>query len=251
MYIARNIDVVQFDLVKGKTDYYFPKNVSWANRKVNKMIVDIGVGLTSPINGDNLVNSIPNMYLDLYDKDNKQIVNKASIEQILYLNDNPLYVNNYISLELSKLWIPSVTESGSILVYVFFDGEEKDCEELPAINKSITVQCTLPSKGKISFQDLVDNYITLQPNKVKGIISSFESDNVDANAYGGFITLRDKTNKRVFNHISTELCRDNVYNLYYTQRNTFRFVPMDIDMLNSYITNRTAETITYNITFLY
>lgn len=267
MYIARNIDVVQFDLIVGQTDYYFPKNVSWANRRIDKIIVynnNIGVAETSPINGNMLYSGwlkLYPLYIDLYDKENKQITNKVSIWQTSNWNNNPLYVNNYISLELSKLWIPSVTQNTSILVYIFFDGRES--EELAEINKSITLTCTLPSDGKISFQDLVDNYITLQAGKVKGLIAGYIKDDGSPLAKDlpcGFITLRDKTNKRVFNHIPTFFCRTNINMLLFealggsaevSQRDIFRFDSMDIDMLNSFITNRTLCEITYKITFLY
>lgn len=269
MYIARNIDVVQFDLVKGQTDYYFPKNVSWANKRIDKIVVynnNIGMPETSPINGNSLYSRMFEpypLYIDLYDKDNKQIANKVSIWQTTNWNNNPLYVNNYISLELSKLWIPSVSKNTSILVYVFFDGAER--EEYADINKSVTVTCTLPSDGKISFQDLVDNYITLQPGKVKGLIAGYVKDDGEyliKDFPCGFITLRDKSNRRVFNHVPTFFCRNNLNLSYFeklgfagvarfSQRDIFRFESMDIDMLNSFITNRTQYEITYKITFLY
>lgn len=272
MYIAKNIDVVQFDLKQGQTEYYFPKNVSWANKKVDKIIVYDCYGTrfslteTSPINGATLTKLYlldyggNTIYMDLYDTDNNTIVQKVALGQISSLNNNPLYVNNTVSLELSKLYFSTpVTEDASLLVYVFFDGEEQ--EELPPINKSITIGFSVPAGGKVSFQDLVDNYITLQPNKVKGLIAMYMSVKLQGGGRSaGFITLRDKAGKRVFNHVPTMFMRNNVNmgeqfgELVYgftTQTNTFRFAPMDVDMLNSFITNRQSEDEQYTITFLY
>lgn len=163
MKICQNIDLVQIDIESnyGEATSYgmsfqLPKNVDWANRVVDKIVVAapfiehklpgevFGARLNplrSPINGvpvlgsmdflqkvpgkyeDEDVVSTQGIYFDLYRKDGGVLAKNLSILSILSRNNNILDINAQLDLEQSRIFIPGkFINSGCLLLYVFYGG---------------------------------------------------------------------------------------------------------------------------------
>ena len=127
---------------------------------------------------------------------------------------------------------------------IFYGTKIKDYEPT---TKSVTVDVPLAANGKMSLQDIVDNYIMLQPETIKGIYVG------DADEKPVYITLRDKDLKRSLNYIYGELCRPPMQGAtaVETQLSEMRLDGLNIDMLNSYIQNGQNTAVTSRITFNY
>lgn len=208
MNFYKNIDVVQINIKAGVSEYFFPQNVDWADKKIDKMIVygsNPETGEVSPIDGVTPIfdrEQLDSVYLDLYAEDNTQIAYSMSAIDVLHTNNHPLEINSKISLQTSKLvFSEEPEEAGCILVYVFWNTNVVETEDVP--NRSVTVDFTIKSGEEIKLSDVIDTYIHSQSKKVKGIY-----------LWGGygywsglFITLRDYNYRTIVKLLPGGFCR--------------------------------------------
>ncbi len=271
MYLVGNIDVVQFDLKQGQTEYYFPKNVNWAGKKIDKILFYFPIfsKTLSPINGKK-VKRIDDLHVNLYNDKGEQVARELSVLNVCSVYINNVYrINDTINTSLSRIHLTKAPEDDQtcLLCYVFYDGS--DVETAPETKNSVTVKFDIKEGERISLQDLVDNYISLQPAKVKGLVYTPGMDLllIRGGMVGWCVTLRDRNKKRVLNNIQVDLfrasinaweliegdnTRDPIYSDYLVNLHPFFLQEIDIDMLNSYIENTSGhDTKNTSITFLY
>lgn len=251
MNLTSNIDIVQITIRNGVEEYYLPNNVNWRDRTIDKILLCLapnGTEVLSPIDGQTPLlteNDIKNLYFDIYSSDDTQIARNLSFENLLSTNNNPLQIGQQLSLKLSRLFFSSApTNEGCILFYVFYG--EHNVDEQP-VTKSITVNVQLGANRSISLEAIVDNYIYMQPEKVRGI---YVWDAVQNPVY---ITLRDKDGKRTLNSLLSTLCRPPMQgnDATDTQAYSLWLNNINIDMLNSFVQNGTNRETKQKITFLY
>lgn len=254
MYLTNNIDIVQINIKQGVEEYYLPKNVNWRDRVIDKIVLALSPAnstLLSPIDGQTQVltpSDISDLYFDLYAADDTQIVRNLSFEQILHTNNNPLYLNQKLSLNLSRLYFTTTpAQDGCILLYVYYGG--KQIEETEPAKESVTVSVPLSANGKVSLQDIVDNYIYMQPKNVKSVYLW------DWKIKPVYLTLRSADNKHTLNSIFSSLCRPPLYETGNTavdaQAHSLLLDNINIDMLNSFVQNAQNAVVEVRLTFLY
>lgn len=204
----KNIDCVQINLKQGVREYFFPINVDWADKKIDKMIIYGATpesGEVSPIDGIRYVadrEQIGSLYLDLYADDNTQIAYSMSAINILHTNNHPFEINSKISLQTSKLvFSEDPASDGCILIYVFWDTKVVDSDDLP--NNSVTIQVEVKNNTEVPLSQVIDTYIHSQSRKLKGIY-----------LWGGYgywnylyITLRDYNYKTIAKLLPGAFCR--------------------------------------------
>lgn len=253
MKLYNDIDLVQINIREGVDEYYLPKNVNWRERVIDKILVvtaPLGTTVLSPIDGQTQVldeSIIDNMYFDLYAADDTQICRSVQAANFFHLNNNPLNLGYKLSLNLSRIFFSQAPETAGCILLYFFYGT-KECEDEQPIRESVTVQVPLTANGRMSLQDIVDNYIYMQPRSVKGIYL-WNWD--DAPCY---LTLRYADNIHVLNYLFSSLCRPPMLEpllLYTSQTHSMFLDNIDINMLNSYVQNAQNTEITVSITFLY
>lgn len=253
MKLYNNIDVVQINIEQGVDEYYLPKNVNWRERVIDKLIVALapaGVTTLSPIDGVTQLLAhadVQDLYFDLYASDDAQIVRNLAYENILHTNNNVLEIGEQLSLNLSRLFFTTAPQvDGCILLYVVYGTKEAEYSPLA---KSVTVDVPLPANGRMSLQDIVDNYILLQPETLKGIYVW------NAPTTPLYVTLRDKDGLRSFNHVFCSMMRPPIItNPGYaedTQLHELRLDNLNIDMLNSFVLNGQNTAVTAKVTFNY
>lgn len=248
MELINNIDIVQINTKQGTDEYYFPKNVNWRERKIDKILLALpDTTLLSPIDGQTNVltkSQVSNLYFDLFSADDHQIARNLAYTNILSDNNHPLRIGECLSLNLSRLYFTTTDiPTGCLLLYIYYGTKESD--EIPT-TKSITVKVDLAANGRLSLQDIVDNYIHIQPNKVKGVMV-WDRQNPC------YLTLRNQRNDRVLNNVLSTLCAPPLQgtDASNTQAFPFRLDNIDIDMLNSFVQNATDSDIVQTITFNY
>ena len=258
MQLVNNIDIVQINIQQGVDEYYLPKNVNWRDSKIDRIALALASSdglapqVLSPIDGQTPVLTladVTDLYFDIYASDDSQIIRNLSYEQLLAVNNNPLEIGEVLSLNLSRLFFttPPATD-GCILLYVFYNSEYAD--EAPLAQQSIMVDVPLPANGRISLQDIVDNYIYMQPNKLKGVYLW------DWQFTPAYLTLRYADNIHTLNSIFSSLCRpplipNGIQNGWDVQADTLMFNNINIDMLNSYVQNAQNAAENVKLTFLY
>ena len=253
MYLTNNIDIVQINIRQGVDEYYLPKNVNWRERRVDKIVLALAPGdvtMLSPIDGQTQVlNAVEDLYFDLYSADDTQIARNLYYANLLHTNNNVLPINKQLNLNLCRLYFTTPPEEdGCILLYIYYDG--KQTSEVEPAQKSITVSVPLAANGKMSLQDIVDNYIYMQPAKIKGVYMwNWQSS-------PAYLTLRYADGIHVLNSISSSLCRPPMYDgvdhtSEKTQLHSLLLDNIDIDMLNSFVRNAQDAAVTVEITFLY
>ena len=256
MKVYNNIDLVQINIKAGVDEYYLPKNVNWRDRVVDKIVLalaPISTTMYSPIDGQTQVlDVLPiaayNLFFDLYSADDQQIARNLSFENLLATNNHVLEIGSQLSLNLSRLFFTNTPASdGCILLYVFYGSKETEYEPT---TKSVTVTVPLEAGGKMSLQDIVDNYILLQPETLKGMYVW------DSDATPVYVTLRDKDGFRTLNSIYSGLMRPPIIaspgDARKTQIYEFRTDNLRIDMLNSFVRNaQNGNDADVKITFNY
>lgn len=248
--LLRNIDIVQINITAGQDEYYFPKNVDWNNRVVDRIaLVAPTATITSPIDGVTHVlkhSEIKNCYLDLYSKDDKDLARELNYEQILQTNNHPYLINDKLNLDLSRIYFTEApTVSGCILLYIFYNGIDRPEEEQS--RKSLTVRFPLAANEKITFTDLVNTYMYASGHKVRGI------QVWDAESKPAYITLRDHELTYIMNNVYSGLFRPQMggATAESVQVDPAVFDSLDIDFDYSFIRNATNGSVVQKITFEY
>ena len=255
MYLTSNIDIVQINIRSGVDEYYLPKNVNWRDRVIDKIVLALAPAdrpLLSPIDGQTPVfDGVEDLYFDLYAADDSQIARNLAYTSLLYSNNHVLPIGQALSLNLSRLYFTTPPETdGCILLYVFYGG--KEVEEPEPAKQSVTVSVPLAANGSMSLQDIVDNYIYMQPNNVKGVyLWNWTTTPV-------YLTLRYADNIHVLNNILSSLCRPPIYRFpsqstdaTKIQTHSLLLDNINIDMLNSFVQNGQNAAVEVKLTFLY
>lgn len=263
----KNIDVVQINIKAGVTEYFFPSNVDWADKKIDKLIVygsNPETGELSPIDGVTPImdrEQVDNAYFDLYDENNVQIGYNVSAINLMHTCNYPFEINSKLGLQTSKIMFSAAPdEDCCMLLYVFYDTNTVDGDDVP--NRSVTVNFTLRGGEELALSKVIDTYIHSQSRKLKGI-----------NLWGGygywsylFITLRDYNNKTVIKMLPAGMCRppmgvDSIAEMATSFSEKAQSVQVDsmyldcadIDFDNSFVyyASKYASETNFTITFLY
>ena len=245
-----NCSLVRIPIVAGTDEYYLPQNVDWAGRIVEKILVCAPQNAcTDPVDGVTPVLTAANLvdcYFNLYDANNRQIMNNVSWENLAHTNNHPLYVNAKLNLSQSSIRFTTAPQNnGTLLLYVFFGTRTEEYFDVP--RKSVTVQFDLAGDAKISFQEIINTYVHALPATVKGIIAW------NAASAPAYISLRDHDLTYRMTHIHTELCRPDMNGgtAKDSQCAPFYLNDLDIDFENSDIRNAKSVQSTQVLTFLY
>lgn len=258
MKLYKNIDVVQINIKAGVSEYFFPRNVDWADKVIEKMIVYAPAqesGILSPIDLKNYImdrEDYTDIYIDLYGEDNTELAFSLSAQSIVHNNNYPLEINSKISLQLSRIFFTTPPSDGCLLIYVFWGNREVEDMDLP--QNSVTVDVEVPFGKDVMFDEFIDTYIHAQGKKVKGI-----------DVWGGFhgiqdvfVTLRDHNYNTIIKLLPTAMCRPQVIISDDAQAENVQVHPMyldnaDIDFANSYLraSGDSMNTQTVTITLYY
>ena len=123
--IYTNCSLVRMPIKAGTDEYYFPQNVDWAGRKVEKILICTPTNpCTDPVDGITPVmtaSDIEDCYFSLYNKNNVQIMHDVSYQQIAHTNNHPIYVNDVLNLSQCSIRFTNVPKSNfTLLLYVFY-----------------------------------------------------------------------------------------------------------------------------------
>ena len=245
-----NCSLVRVPIHAGEDKVYLPQNVDWAAQKIEKMLILAPTNpCTDPIDGITPVmttTDLTDCYINLYDADGNELMHDVLVENILHINNNPLYVNGKIDISLSFLSFNTAPATdATLLLYVFYGTREEEYAELP--KRSVTVEFPLDADEKKSFQEIINTYVHALPSTIKGIICW---NAISAPAY---ITLRDTKLTYQMANVHSELMRPdtNGHTAYDTQAALFLTNDLDIDFEYSDIRNATSTPNTQKITFLF
>lgn len=203
----KNIDVVQINIKAGVKEYFFPQNVDWADKKIDKLVIygseSFSPKFVSPIDGitplisSELLNSA---YFDLYDSDGLQIGYNVSAKNITHTCNHPIELNSVLSLQMSKIVFPETPEVDCcMLIYVFWGTSIKETDDLP--NHNVTVTFPIGYGKEVTLASVIDTYIHSQSKKIKGMyIWSIPNRTI-------FFTLRDYNYRTIVKLLPGEMCR--------------------------------------------
>lgn len=249
--IHRNIDLVQLNLVAGVADYYLPKNVAWAGKKLEQLIICApATACASPIDGVTPVltrSAIQDCYISLYDADGREIVRDLSYEQLLHTNNERVRIDRVLNLELCRVRFttPPAT-AASLLLYAVYGSEEVEDYELP--HNSVATRFTLYAGSEISFREIINLYIHALPSRVKSITF------YDADQNPAYLVMRDHQLTYSIANLHSEMARPQVYTgatAESVQKHTLYLDDVDIDFDYSRIYNPTASDNIQTIEFGY
>lgn len=253
--IYKNIDLFIINVKAGVKEYFLPKNVDWANRMVEKIVLYTGSGVeVSPMDGQTHVftmQQVANLFIDLYTKEDVEIVHNLNAQSILHTNNFPLELNHKISLELSRIAFSEEPEqNGCLLFYVYWGTDVVEDYETPKQN--VTVQFQMKAGEMLNLSKVVDSYIHAQGKKLRGI-SVWKGS--------GYITLRDYNFKPIVKSLHTSMCRPLMgvsasattpsEKAMSVQANPLYLDCANVDFDNSFIRQATSSDDNFTITFLY
>lgn len=265
MKLHKNIDIVQINVKAGVQEYYLPKNVDWADKVIDKIIVygsSIDQDEISPVDGITPIVDrwiLNSLYFDLYSSNESEIAHSINAQNFLYTNNNPIEINDVLSLKLSRIFFAKESPvDGCLLLYVVYGSKNVDDYQDP--QRNVTVEFDLPSRTELSFADIIDTYIYAQGRTLKGV--QFWGA-ITAGA-GVFLTLRNSNYKTIVNRLPVNMCRPPMGDSYFDigsdiaaeriQTNPMYFDDEDVDFANSTILNtwdETSKPIRVKLTFLY
>lgn len=240
MKLYKNIDVIQINVKAGVSEYFFPKNVDWADEVIDKLVVyapSQESGVLSPVDLKNYIierDAYSTIYFDLYREDGTDLAYSLSAQNLVNVNNYPIEINSKISLQLSRIFFsqPPI-EDKCILIYVFWGG--KDVEDMDLPQNSVTVTVDVDPGEDVCFDEFIDTYIHAQNKNVKGI-------DVWGGLYGAqqvFMTLRDHNYRTITNLLPCAMCRPQFsYEAMiaeYAQVNPLYLDNADVDFANSYL----------------
>lgn len=246
-----NCSLVRVPIKAGVDEYYLPQNVDWANRKIDRMIICAPkIACTDPIDGVTPVMdgaTIQDLYVNLYDAQNREIMHDVSWEQLSNRNNNPIRIDAQLNLSLCRLYFTTApVADATLLIYVYYGTRTEDYYDLP--KKSVTAQFDLDADQEMTFQELINTYVHALPATLKGIIC-WEAQNKPL-----FITLRDYALTYQIANVHTELMRPdlNGTTAENSQAALFLLNDLDIDFDYSHVRNAQGSAVTgVKITFLY
>lgn len=245
-----NCSLVRVPIKAGTDEYYLPTNVEWASRKIDRlMIVAPTTPCVDPVDGVTPVldaANIADLYITLYDADNREIMHDVSYENVLHMNNNILDVDAQLNLSLCKLTFTSTPAyDATLLIYVFYGTREEEYYDLP--KNSITCTFELQPYQEMSFRDIIEYAIHSLSSTVKGIICWKAID------HPVWVSLRDHELTYQMLNIHSELMRpDMSYGApYQDQAALFLMNDLNIDFDYSRIIEAAGITSKQVITFLF
>lgn len=248
--LYKNISLLRIPIKAGVSEYYFPQNVNWADKIVERIVVCIPkTACLDPMDGTTNVlttSDYTDLYFDITSSDQKELMHAVSAEQILHINNNPIMLNSKLDLRLCRLYFTTAPAADyTLLLYVYYENREGETNDLP--ENSITVEFPLAAREEINLQQLITTYIHALPSKVKGVLFW---NAITAPAY---FTLRDYKLTYILQDLHSELARPNMNNgaAYNSQVAPMLFDNIDINFQYSHIRNAENQANTQKITFLY
>lgn len=248
--LYRNCSLVRVPIKAGQEEYYLPQNVEWAKKKIDKMVivapdsscVDPMDGIT-PVLG---LTDIADLYVNLYDKDNRELMHDVSYENVLHRNNNGLRVDAVLNLNLCKLYFTQApVADATLLLYVYYQTNEQEFAELP--RKSVTVEFPLAADEEKSFKEIINQYVHALPAKIQGVVCW------NAVSAPCWLTLRDTKLTYQMANIHSELCRPDMNGgtAADSQAALFLLDNLDIDFDYSNIRNAESAANVQKITFYF
>ena len=248
--IYKNIDLVRIPIKSGVSEYFFPQNVAWADKKVDEVIVCAPTAACiDPVDGTTQVmtdTAISDCFFNLYAADDTELTHDMSFEQIAMQNNNRLEVRSKLNLSLSKLYFTSAPVGNyTLLIYVAYDSKEVEDYDVPT--RSRTVVFPMAANEEISLRYIMSTYIHNIPEKLRGLMV-WNADTVPA-----YLTLRDYELTYNIRELHTEMCRPDMNggNAELSQAQPMWFNNLNIDFDYSHIRNAQNAAVTQTITFLY
>lgn len=249
--LYKNISIVQIPVLAGVSEYQFPKNVDWAGKEVQQILLAApsSGSCLSPIDGQTHVLSrseIQDLYFDLYASDKTEIAQSMYFENILHTANYPVEINSVLSLELSSIkFATTPIHDGVLLLYVYWGGRTDECYELP--RRSVTITFPLEANEKLSFRQLINTYIHAECNKVRGIAVWDAEDNPC------YITLRDHQLSYMIKSMYGGLARPQMEGATAasSQVHPLYLDSIDIDFDYSFVRNAGGTANNQNITIYY
>lgn len=243
--LYKNVDLVQIPLEKGVTEYFFPSNVDWSNKRVDKLVF-VGAGastdMVSPMDGITPVyTALDNIYLSIYSSDNIELLHDLLVRNLDAKANYPVLLNSKLNLQVCRIHLQNeISGTAVLLCYVFYESKTCDNYELP--KKSVTTHFALAAGEKRTFREIIDTYIHALPAKVKCITSW-------GTPGGCYLTLRDHKLEKVFNSITDILLRPQT--AVQAQVCPFFVDDLDIDFDYSFVQNSSSTqqadiTLTFN-----
>lgn len=249
-YVSKNIDLFQISIKNGVTEYAFPRNVDWAGKKIDRMLICAPINACqSPIDGTAVVtgSDLSDLYLDLYGSEDRLIAQNLHYSNLMYNNNNALCINDVLSLQLCRLrFSQAPLYDKSLLVYVFYGGTEMETEDIPC--RTETVIFPMSGGQSMTFTEIINTYFHVRGENVRGVVCwNAETDPV-------YLSLRDHELNYVINDVHSAMARPDM-NLMgaapYAQKNPLYLDNADIDFDYSSIRNATNNGEKQIITFLY
>lgn len=253
MTTYQNIALCQINVQAGQQEYYLPHNASWADKKIEKIVLytDYLQGIKSPVDGQSVIAflGVGNLFFDLFNKDGENIVHNAHAGQFLATNNYPLEINEKLSYELSRLYFTNAPAGpGALMLYIFYNSEETGREEK---RENVTVSFDLAAGERMTFDHMIEHYLYTAKAGIRHItVWSGSTQNYNQ----GYITLRDINNRLSHENIPTFFFRPQ-YQLpadpYPFFANTYDLSGVELDFNNSWIVNGLNTTQHFCITFHY
>ena len=245
-----NVSLVRIPIVAGVSEYHLPQNVDWANRKIDKFLIVAPQGADiDPVDGVTPVlgtAGIEDMYIDLYDSNDREVMNSVHALQLINTNNHPLRVDAALNLALCRVFftVPPVANA-TLLLYAFYGTRTEEYYDLS--KKSVTVEFPMAANEQMTLQDVINTYAHALPAKIQGIIC-WDAENNPA-----YLSLRDYNLTYQMANVHTLLCRPDKHaaNAFDTQAALFLLNDLDINFDYSYIRNARNSGCTQKITFLY
>lgn len=260
-----NCSLVRIPIKAGVTDYYFPTNVDWAGKKVDKMLFilqnefDVSQYIYDPTDGQTPViadypSQTGNVFVSLYDADNREVMHNVDIRFLSQQNNAPLELNCVLNLSLCRVTLTtSPTVDYTLLCYVFHGTRTEEHGELP--RRMVHASFALEAGQEISLRQIIHDYVHALPGRIKGIYC-------EGDTRVCYITLRDKKLTYIMDNIIGWVMRP--INIAVVgigrpinfseseQKEPFLLNDLDVDFDNSYIRNgRNVKLKDCHITFLY
>lgn len=208
--LYRNIDLVQIPLKAGVKEYFFPQNVDWAGKKIDRLSFCFpDTAGTNPVDGTTPyadTNNVPELYLSLYNANEKELMHEVFIQNLVHLNNNPVEVHDTINLSLSRMVLSTAPASDmTMLIYVYWGSVEKEDYDMPM--RSVTAVFPMDADQELTFQEIINQYVHALPGRIKAITAW------DTEINPAYITLRDTNLTYIFRYVHTELMRPSDYYL--------------------------------------
>lgn len=252
--LHKNIDLVQIALKTGVERYYFPQNVDWADKVIDRIAICIpDAACIDPMNGETQVASIngtgtPEFFVYISDAASKEIFHEVSMENLFNRNNYILDVHKQLDLSLCYISFAQAPSADmTLLMYVYYGDKVADDFEYP--KESITASFTMQPNEELTFQELINQYVHALPSKIKGIVA-WDTENNPA-----YLTMRDHDLTYVIRSLHTDMLRPDMYNggtsAVETQVHPLLLADIDIDFDYSRIRNAVNAQINPVLTFYF